>query len=117
MAVTLIFCFWVNSAMWTFRYTLTFLRNIVSPSLGMKIMIMEAIITPETSVNFYETIQHFIPKDCLNTHRSENLKSHLLSSCLHAVQVNNNNNNNKKDIFLYLQGHKNSKITSPLSAM
>jgi hypothetical protein len=42
-------------------------------------MMMEAVITSETSVNFYETTRRNIPEDShLHTRRRENLKSNLL---------------------------------------
>jgi hypothetical protein len=40
-------------------------------------LMMEAVSTSETSVNFYQTTRRSIPKDShLQTWRSENLKSH-----------------------------------------
>jgi hypothetical protein len=40
-------------------------------------MMMEEVLTSETSVNFYETARRNIPEDChLHTRRRENLKSH-----------------------------------------
>jgi hypothetical protein len=43
----------------------------------------EAASTSETSVNFYQTIQHINPEDShLHTRRRENLKSPVLSFCL-----------------------------------
>jgi hypothetical protein len=41
-------------------------------------LMMEAISTSETSVNFYETKRRSIPEGCqLHTCRRENLKSHM----------------------------------------
>jgi hypothetical protein len=40
-------------------------------------LMMEAVSTSETSVNFYETTRRNIPEGChLHTRRRENLKSH-----------------------------------------
>jgi hypothetical protein len=40
-------------------------------------LMMEAVSTSETSVNFYQTIQRNIPEDNhLHTRRRENLRSH-----------------------------------------
>jgi hypothetical protein len=40
-------------------------------------LMMEAVITFKTSVNFYETKQCNVPENCcLHTRRHENLKSH-----------------------------------------
>jgi hypothetical protein len=39
-------------------------------------LILEAVSTPETSVNFYQTTRRYNPEDShLYTHRRENLKS------------------------------------------
>jgi hypothetical protein len=38
---------------------------------------MEAVLTSETSVYFYETTRHYIPWTHLHTRRNENLISHL----------------------------------------
>jgi hypothetical protein len=41
-------------------------------------LVMEAISTIETAVNFYQDTRHSIPEDRhLHTRRRENLKSHL----------------------------------------
>jgi hypothetical protein len=43
---------------------------------------MEAARTSETLVNFYQTTRRYNPEDSnLHTHRRENLKSYLVSSC------------------------------------
>jgi hypothetical protein len=40
---------------------------------------MEAVITSDISLNFYETTRHNIPEDShLHTRRRENLKSHTV---------------------------------------
>jgi hypothetical protein len=45
-------------------------------------MMMEAEITSETSVNFYQTTLRKIPEEnYLHTRRRENLKSHKLLKC------------------------------------
>jgi hypothetical protein len=42
-------------------------------------LIMEAVRTSETSVNFYQTTRRYNPEDShLRTHRRENLKSYDL---------------------------------------
>jgi hypothetical protein len=42
-------------------------------------LIVEAVRTPEMSVNFYDTIWRNIPEGChLHFRRRENLKSHLI---------------------------------------
>jgi hypothetical protein len=47
--------------------------------LGYCALMMEAVSTYETSVNFYETTQRNIPEGChLHTHCHENLKSHFI---------------------------------------
>jgi hypothetical protein len=44
-------------------------------------MMMEAVGTSETSVNFYQTTRRNIPEDShLHTRRRENLKSHLVQT-------------------------------------
>jgi hypothetical protein len=46
----------------------------------IKAMIMEAVCTSETSVNFNVTTRCYIPEDSkLHTRRRENLKSHIRS--------------------------------------
>jgi hypothetical protein len=41
-------------------------------------LMMEAVSTSETSVNFYETTRRSIPEGCyIHTRRRENLKSHM----------------------------------------
>jgi hypothetical protein len=45
----------------------------------IRVIMMEAASTSETSVNFYRTIRRNIPKDNrLHTRRRENLKSHMI---------------------------------------
>jgi hypothetical protein len=45
---------------------------------GTIVLMMEAVSTYETSVNFYQTTRRNIPEDShLHTRRRENLKSHL----------------------------------------
>jgi hypothetical protein len=47
-------------------------------SIMRGMLMMEAVRTSETSVNFYETTRRNIPEGChLHTRRRENLKSHL----------------------------------------
>jgi hypothetical protein len=50
-------------------------HSLVCPGIAL---MMEAVSTSETSVNFYQTILRNIPEDSrLHTRRRENLKSHI----------------------------------------
>jgi hypothetical protein len=52
-------------------------------------LMMEAVRTSETSVNFYQTTRRDVPEGChLHTHRRENLKSqNAWRSSWHSVQL------------------------------
>jgi hypothetical protein len=43
------------------------------------VLMMEAVSTSETSVNFYQTTRRNIPEDSFHIRRRENLKSHHLA--------------------------------------
>jgi hypothetical protein len=50
-------------------------------------LMMEAVSTSETSVNFYQTTWRNIPEDShLYTRSSENLKSHKVRLCLVSLE-------------------------------
>jgi hypothetical protein len=49
---------------------------------------MEAVRTSETSVNFNETTQNYIPESCNHhTRRHENLKSHNKSGKMYDTKI------------------------------
>jgi hypothetical protein len=51
-------------------------------------LVMEAVSTSETSVNFYETTRRNIPKDShLHIRRCENLKSNFENICHRVIQT------------------------------
>jgi hypothetical protein len=63
-------------------------RSLLSPSLGLVALKMEAASTSETSVNFYQTTRRNIPEDIhLRTSRRENLKSHLFQADYSALFI------------------------------
>jgi hypothetical protein len=41
---------------------------------------MEAVRTPETSANFYQTTRRDMPEDSFHNRRRENLKSHIFNA-------------------------------------
>jgi hypothetical protein len=49
---------------------------------------MEAVCSPETSVDFYRTTRRYIPEDCtLHNHRCENLKSYMVEVYLYIGKM------------------------------
>jgi hypothetical protein len=51
--------------------------KVLTASINLGVLMMEAVITCKTSVNFYQTTRRNIPEDSyLHTLRRENLKSH-----------------------------------------
>jgi hypothetical protein len=63
-------------------YKFTDVSEVLIASIVIALM-MEAVNTSETSVNFYQTTQHNIPEDShLHTCRRDNPKSHLLCNIL-----------------------------------
>jgi hypothetical protein len=62
---------------------LTDISEVLTASIIITALMMEAVSTSEMSVIFYQTTWHSIPEDShLHTHRSKNLKSHLKSGTL-----------------------------------
>jgi hypothetical protein len=61
------------------------LRSEVSIIRAIALM-MEAVSTSETLVNFYQTIRHNVPEDShLHIRRHENLKSHHFKPCFSII--------------------------------
>jgi hypothetical protein len=57
-------------------------------ALALIALIMEAVITPETSVNFYQTTQRNIPEDSLlHSRHRDNLKYHFFITYSQGLKV------------------------------
>jgi hypothetical protein len=70
-----------------------FQRSVLFPSWGRWViaLMMEAVGTSKTLVNLYEPTQRYKPEDNhLRTHRSKELKSHLVIGCCSRTIVSEN---------------------------
>jgi hypothetical protein len=75
-------CFW-SSRLHSTTFQKTAIFVIVFFPIRIMALMMEPVNTSETSVNLYETTWSKIPVGLhLHTHRSENMKSHVLHKAL-----------------------------------